>query len=337
MTIGKTILPHGLALAPMAGVTDRAMRIVCSEQGAEYAVTEMISAKALVYEQRGRPSAPAKTADLAAIGEDEEIPVAVQLFGSEPEFIAEAARLVSCGEYRGFRGKLPAAVDINMGCPVRKVVSNGEGSALMRDPEKIYRIVSAAVAASALPVTVKMRTGWDADSVNAPECAAAAEAGGAAAVTLHARTREQFYRPGIDLDVIGRVVSNVKIPVIGNGDVGCAADAIDMINKTGCAGVAVGRGAIGNPWIFKEIACAIDESGFRPPLPSERLETALRQLSLAVSEKGDRRGTAESKFALAAYLSGLHGAAAARQKLMNAPDAEAVSEVLTRFFSGIEE
>lgn len=337
MTIGKTVLPHGLVLAPMAGVTDRAMRIVCSEQGAEYAVSEMISAKALVYEQKGRPSAPAKTADLAAVGEDETIPVAVQLFGSEPEFIAEAARLVSRGAYRGFRGKLPAAVDINMGCPVRKVVSNGEGSALMRDPEKIYRIVSAAAAASALPVTVKMRSGWNADSINAPECAKAAEAGGARALVLHARTREQFYRPGIDLDVIGRVVSAVKIPVIGNGDVNCAADAIDMIKKTGCAGVAVGRGAVGNPWIFEEIACAIDGLEFRPPLPADRCNAALRQLSLAVTEKGDRRGTAESKFALSGYLYGLRGAAAARQKLMNAPDSDSVREVLTRFFSEIEE
>ncbi|MBO7376551.1 MAG: tRNA-dihydrouridine synthase family protein [Clostridia bacterium] len=292
MKIGNALLPHGLMLAPMAGVSDRSMRKICERFGAEYAVTEMISAKALVYEQLGRPSAPAKTADLAAIGEDEPLPVALQLFGSEPEFLAEAARIASRGEYRGFRGKLPCAIDINMGCPVRKVVSNGEGCSLMRDPEKIHLIVSAVSSASALPVTVKLRAGWDEDSVNAPECAAAAEAGGASAVVVHARTREQFYRPGIDPSVIRRTVEKVGIPVVGNGDVASAKDALALFRDTGCAGIAVGRGAIGNPWIFREIAAALDGESIPAPTNAERLDAALGQLEWSVGKKapaGERR------------------------------------------------
>ena len=337
MNIGQVRLSHGLMLAPMAGVSDSAMRRICAQFGAEYAVTEMISAKALVYEQKGRPSAPAKTADLAIVDEKETAPSALQLFGSEPEFLAEAARLASRGLFRGFRGRLPCAIDINMGCPVRKVVGCGEGSALMRDPEKIYRIVSAVTAASALPVTVKMRAGWDENSVNAPECAKAAEAGGAAAIVLHARTREQFYRPGIDLHVIGETVGSVGIPVVGNGDIQTPEDALEMIRETGCAGVAIGRAAIGNPWIFRAVAEAMDGLPVTQVTPEERLDAALTQLDWSVAEKGEKRGLSEIKFTLARYVSDMRGAASARSLIMNASDPRDARAVLIDFFTRQEE
>lgn len=230
----------------MAGVSDRAFRLICAENGAEYAVTEMVSAKALVYEQRGRAGTPIRTAPLCRV--DDGIPTAVQLFGAEPEFMREAARLISTGEYRGFCGRLPAAIDINMGCPVRKVTSNGEGSSLMRDPEKAAAVTAAAVegADGRMPVTVKIRAGWDSAHINAPEVARAVEAAGAAALCVHARTREQLYAPGIAPDVIARVKEAVTVPVFGNGDITTADDAMNMKKATGCDGVGIARGAIGD-------------------------------------------------------------------------------------------
>jgi len=343
VSFGKVSLAHGLMLAPMAGITDRSMRTICGMFGNEYSVSEMVSAKALVYEQASREHAPAKTADLCVIAEDEPTPCAVQLFGSEPEFIAEAARLISTGSYRAFRGRKTDAIDINMGCPVKKVVSCGEGSALMKDPEKIFAIVSAAVAASSVPVTVKIRAGWDKDSINAPECAKAAEAAGADAVCVHARTREQFYSPGIDPDVIGKVVASVGIPVFGNGDITSAYDAVRMKRETGCAGLAIARGAIGNPWLFREIADALD-SGIMPEKPQkggaspvitkeERLNAALTQLRLTVADKGEKRGTAEVKYSISLYVKGLRGAAYARERIMSAVRSSEIENALTDFFT----
>lgn len=326
--IGNTALRHGLMLAPMAGVTDLAMRKICADRGAEYAVSEMVSAKALVYEQGARATAPVKTAALCKI--DGEIPTAIQIFGSDSEFMAEAARLLSSGEYRGFCGILPAAVDINMGCPVKKVVSCGEGSALMRTPEKIYDIVSAVCRASALPVTVKLRAGWDLNSLNAPECAAAAESAGAAAVCVHARTREQFYTPGIMPEIIRFVKERVRIPVFGNGDINCAADALKMKSETGCDGFAVGRAAMGNPWIFNEISAALDGTEYVPPSAEEIAATAVEQLRRSVAEKGERQGVAEVKVTLSHYVKGLHGATRARAEIMAQSSAAAIEEALLR-------
>ena len=322
-------------LAPMAGVTDHAMRYVCAGYGAEYAVTEMVSAKALVFEQDSRPSAPIKTASLCIISPDETVPVAVQLFGSEPEFVAEAARLVSTCTYRGFSGRAPAAVDINMGCPVKKVAGNGEGSALMKDPEKIFDIVSACVKASSLPVTVKMRAGWDAEHINAAECAVAAEKAGAKAICVHARTREQFYRPGIIPEAIGSVRAAVSVPVFGNGDITDGRSALDMIAKTGCDGIAVARGAIGNPMIFREIAAALDGESYEKPSPEAVLAAALAQLDISVSDKGVRRGLCECKFTLSNYVTGRRGASSAREKIMNSSSPDEVKEILTDFFTAI--
>lgn len=317
-------------LAPMAGVTDRSMRQICGEHGAQYAVTEMVSAKALVYEQLGHPSAPVKTADLCRIAPG--IPTAVQIFGSEPEHMAEAARLISNGTYRGFSGVRPAAIDINMGCPVKKVVSCGEGSALMKDPEKIYDIVSAVVRASSLPVTVKLRAGWDSEHINAPECAAAAESAGASALCIHARTRMQFYSPGIDLSVIGNVKSRVGIAVFGNGDVNCAADAEKMRRETGCDGIAVARAAMGNPWIFDSILASFHGKDPLPsPTPEELADAALRQLRLTVADKGERRGVAEVKVTLSRYVRGIRGASQARAEMMEAMTEDAVASAIRRW------
>ena len=328
ITIGNTRLRHALMLAPMAGVTDLTMRQICAEHGAEYAVTEMVSAKALVFEQDARASAPTKTAALCKI--DAEMPTAVQIFGSESEFMAEAARLLSRGCYRGFCGVLPAAIDINMGCPVKKVVSCGEGSALMRSPEKIYDITLAVCRASALPVTVKLRAGWNSERINAPECAAAAESAGAAAVCIHARTREQFYTPGIMPEVIRRVKERVGIPVFGNGDISCAADALKMKAQTGCDGFAIGRAAMGNPWIFEEIAAALDGREYSPPSREEIAATAIRQLRMSVAEKGERQGVSEAKVTLSHYVKGLRGASSARAEIMAQHSADAVEAALLK-------
>jgi len=336
MTFADITLKHGLMLAPMAGVTDSSMRRICAEHGCDYGVSEMVSAKALVYEQNSRPSAPAKTASLCIVSPSEKMPIAIQIFGSEPEFMAEAAKLLSHGSYRGFHGVMPAAIDINMGCPVKKVVSNGEGSALMKKPEKIYDIVSAVSKASALPVTVKIRAGWDDTSLNAPECAKAAESGGAAAVCVHARTREMFYTPGILESVIRDVKDAVRIPVFGNGDITDVESAMRMLKNTGCDGLAIARGSIGNPWIFEQISAAIDGHDVFIPSLEEQLEAALSQLENTCLEKGEKRGIAEVKFALAHYVKGKRGATTARGQLMSATKKTDITNILTDFFTSKE-
>ncbi|MBR2353738.1 MAG: tRNA dihydrouridine synthase DusB [Clostridia bacterium] len=330
MRIGSLEIPYGLTLAPMAGVTDRTFRVLCRRYGAEYTVSEMVSAKALCYEQRGRKNAPSASAPLAAIGKDE-APMAVQIFGHEPEFMAEAAKmLVSC-EYRGCVSEIPpAAIDINMGCPVRKIAGNGEGSALMKDPLLAGKIVEAVVRAVSVPVTVKIRAGWDSESVNAPEMAKILESAGASAIFVHARTREQMYTPGIDLSVIERVKTSVSVPVIGNGDIYSAADACAMVEKTGCDGVMIGRGAMGNPWIFAECRAMAEGNAYETPSVSERMAVAREHLFGMISHKGERVGLAEAKKHMAWYLHGIRGAASARTEIMNSRTAEEIVCVLER-------
>lgn len=331
--IGKTYLEHGLFLAPMAGAGDSSFRGICREYGAEYTVSEMLSAKALSYEQRGRHTSVKlyKTAAIAAIT-PREAPCAVQIFGSEPSFMAEAAALLESGGYRGYGGwELPAAIDINMGCPVSKVVSNGEGSALMRDPALVGRIVKAVSRAVRIPVTVKIRAGWDRQSINAPEIAAIAEANGAAAVCVHARTRDEMYAPGADWGIIKKVKEAISIPVIGNGDIYSAADARQMMESTGCDGVAVARGALGCPWLFGEIKAALTGENYSSPSLEVRLSLALRHAGDMIEKKGERQGMAEARAHLAWYIRGIPGAAAARDEIMRAPDIGAVEEI----FSGL--
>lgn len=332
LQIGSVTLPHGLLLAPMAGVTDACFRAVCRRFGAEYTVSEMISAKALVYEQNGRASAPVRTAPLAHI-EPPEMPTAVQLFGAEPDFMAEAARLLSSGAYRGAGGVRPVAIDLNMGCPVHKVVANGEGAALMRDPARAAAIVRAVKAATDLPVTVKMRAGWDAAHKNAPEFAKAMEAAGADMICVHGRTRDQFYAPASDNAVIAAVKKAVRVPVVGNGDLFSPADVLHILKETGCDGVMLARGVLGDPFLFAAVRAAMDGTPYAPPTPRERLETALAQAADMVARRGARVGITEARKHMAWYCKGLAGAAAVRHALMNAGSLDEFRAAFSRLLS----
>lgn len=329
--IGKFRLEKGLCLAPLAGVSDRTFRRMARRYGAEYTVSEMVSAKALCYEQNcRRPATEARirTAPLAAVLR-EEAPMAVQLFGAEPEFMARAAKMLESGEYLGASGEIPpAAIDINMGCPMAKIVSNGEGSALMRDPERAAAIVRAVSDAVKLPVTVKIRSGWDAEHINAVEFAKRMEQAGARMIVVHGRTREQMYAPVADWEIIRRVREAVSIPVVGNGDIFCAEDALCMMERTGCHGVMVARGAQGNPWIFREIASAMEGRECPPPTARERIEAAMEHAADLVREKGERIGTSEARKHMAWYTRGLRGSAAVRGRLITATSLAEIRELL---------
>lgn len=321
-------------LAPLAGVSDRTFRRICRECGAEYTVSEMISAKALCYDQLSKKKRPedSATLELATIYK-KETPVAVQLFGREPMYMADAAKMIEELSYNGcISDTAPAAIDINMGCPVKKITANGEGSALMKEPELAARIVREMVKAVKLPVTVKIRAGWD--SVTAPEFAKRIEDAGAAAICVHARTKERLYLPGIDLGVIEDTKRSVSIPVIGNGDIYSAEDALRMLDATGCDGVMVARGALGNPWIFSEILAALDGKDYAPPSGFDRLEKAKEQLVAMLSDKPERRAVAEAKKHVAWYIKGIRGAAEARNAIMIAETPECMLEILTELQRG---
>ena len=329
ITIQNMTLPHGLALAPLAGVSDRAFRRVCRACGADLTVSEMVSAKALCYEQRQKgDKIRSVSGQLASVMADE-LPMAVQIFGCEPDFMAEAARMLEANQYVGCISRVPpSAIDINMGCPVRKVTANGEGSALLKNPKLAGEIVRAVVGAVSLPVTVKIRAGWDAQSINAPEVAKILEDAGASMICVHARTREQMYEPGVDRSVIAAVKRAVSIPVLGNGDIYTAADALSMMEETGCDGVMIARGAMGNPWVFSEICAALEGRSFTMPTLSQRFEVALTQVREMIEEKGERVGVAEAKKHLSWYCHGVEGAAAARGRLMQAATYEEMAAIL---------
>ena len=329
VTFGNVTLPHGLALAPLAGVSDRAFRRVCRTCGADFTVSEMVSAKALCYEQRKKTVGERSVSGQLASVMREELPMAVQIFGSEPDFMAEAARMIQANEYIGCMSEVPpSAIDINMGCPVKKVTGNGEGSALLKSPKLIGEIVAAVVKAVSIPVTVKIRAGWDSTSINAPEVAKIIEDAGASMITVHARTREQMYEPGVDRSVITAVKRAVSIPVLGNGDIYTAADALSMMAETGCDGVMIARGAMGNPWVFSEICAALDGRDYTPPPMAERFEVALEQVREMIAEKGERIGVAEAKKHLSWYCHGIDGAAAARGRLMQATSFDELAVIL---------
>ena len=315
--IGNLELKHGLMLAPMAGFTDRGMRIVCRNMGAEYLVTEMVSAKAVVYNDE-------KTHLLARILPDE-APCALQIFGSEPDVMARAAKILSRGEEGGV---VPAAIDINMGCPVPKVFKNGDGSALMKTPEKIRDIVRAVKGATDLPVTVKIRAGVDLDHINAVDCALMAEDGGADLITVHGRTRVEMYSGKANREIIKNVKKSVHIPVIANGDVSSGEDALNMLRESCADGIMVGRAAIGNPFIFAEITAALEGREYKAPPLDERADTALLQLRLAIEEKGEAVAVREARKQIALYLHSFRGAAQARAEINRAETYRDVQKAL---------
>ena len=299
MKIGNVKINGYAALAPMAGVTDRAFRELCVSFGAAYVVGEMVSSKGLTYGSE-------KSAELLGLS-DEERPAAVQLFGYEPDVMARAARFSL--RYR------PEIIDINMGCPAPKIAGNGSGAALMKNPALCGEIVKAVSSAVDVPVTVKIRKGWDSGSVNAVEVAQICEKNGAAAITVHGRTREQQYAPPADWDIIREVKRSVGIPVIGNGDITSAADAAKMYEHTGCDLVMVGRGALGNPWIFREINSLIGYD--RPSLPvshAERITVLLRHVRMMCEYKGEKIAMSEARKHAAWYFKGMKGAAELRRR-----------------------
>lgn len=298
LKIGSVTLKNNLILAPMAGVSDLPFRVLCKEQGAGLVCMEMISAKAILYGNR-------HTDDLMASSPGER-PVSLQLFGSDPDIMADMAQRIEDRPFDIF--------DINMGCPVQKVVKNGEGSALMKDPEKVFSIVSSMVRKVQKPVTVKIRKGWDDGHVNAVEIAKIAEQAGASAIAVHGRTREQLYSGKADWDIIRQVKEAVKIPVIGNGDIVDPASAEDMIRQTGCDGIMIGRGARGNPWIFRRIL-EYRRTGTDPGQPDFETVRAeiLRQARMAVDLKGERTAMSEMRKHVAWYTAGMPHSAALRR------------------------
>lgn len=303
LKIGNLALCRGLFLAPMAGYTDRAMRVVSRVCGAEFSTTEMVSAKAVVYGDK-------KTQKLARIAPDEGF-VALQIFGSEPEIMAEAAASLQSG-YAEDGYVPPVAIDINMGCPVNKVFGNGEGSALMKNPALIHDIVRAVRRAISIPVTVKLRSGVDSSHINAVECALAAEEAGASLVCVHGRTRAQLYGGLADREIIKNVKSALHIPVIANGDIVSSESALAMLRDTGADGISIGRGAVGNPFIFREITAALEGKEYSAPTLEEKKHMALEELRLAVLDKGEAFAIPEARKKIALYFKGFRGSAALR-------------------------
>lgn len=315
LTIGNVTLDNNIILAPMAGVTDLPFRLLCKEQGAGLVCMEMISAKAILYKNKN-------TEALMEI-HPQETPVSLQLFGSDPAILSEMAKQI---EERPF-----AVLDINMGCPVPKVVNNGEGSALMKNPKLVGEIVSAVVKAVHKPVTIKIRSGFDADHINAVEIAKIIEASGAAAVAVHGRTREQFYAGDADWEIIAKVKDAVSIPVIGNGDVTDGKSAADMLQKTGCDGIMIGRAARGNPWIFREIASYL-EGGTTPPSVSktERKETMFRHAKLQMEYKGEYTGVREMRKHISWYTAGMPHSARLRDAVNAVENFAALEELIEK-------
>ena len=303
MRLGNIALPVGAGLSPMAGVTDAAMRLLCGEQGAAWSVSEMLSAKGWIYSQGKNREARELLTRLPGEGVG-----GLQLFGREPELMAEAARLLGGAGFEFF--------DLNFGCPAPKITGNGEGSALMREPELIGRIVRAVADAADRPVTVKIRAGWNRMEINAVEVAKICEQAGAAAIAVHGRTRAQQYAGQADWNVIRAVKRGVSVPVIGNGDVRGGADALRMMEETDCDGVLVGRAAQGNPWIFKQILYKL-ETGKDLPKPSiqEVADMVLRHAKMQLEVKGEYIGIREIRKHAAWYTSGYKNSSKLRGKI----------------------
>lgn len=302
MKIDSLKIEPAVFLAPMAGVSDYPYRQLVREMGVELIYTEMVSSKGYQYANK-------KTIELIEFNKGENGKIAVQIFGEDPSFMAEAAKGIS----EEFDIDI---IDINMGCPARKIIKNGAGSALMKDSNLSFEIINAVVRASKVPVTVKIRSGWDKDNINAVEIAKTAEAAGAAAVAVHGRTRNQFYKGKADWDIIKRVVDSVAIPVIGNGDIFSAKDAEAIFEKTNCDGIMIGRGAQGNPWIFKEIMKYLNTGKLvDPPSNPEKIEMSLRHLQLAVNYYGEKKAIPIMRKHISWYLKGMPNASEIKNKV----------------------
>jgi tRNA-dihydrouridine synthase B len=320
MQIGNVRLVNPVIAAPMAGFTDQAYRLLVKRFGCALVYSEMVSDLGLVYDQ-------SKTKRMLQI-DPAERPVSVQLFGSDPKAMQQAARLA-------YELSACEIIDINMGCPTPKIVKNGEGSALMRNIPLAAEIVQAVVEAVPVPVTVKMRKGWDDAHVAAVALAQAVEKAGAQAVAVHGRTREQFYSGQADWDTIRQVCQAVSIPVIGNGDIVQPEDAVAMMQATGCQAVMVGRGALGRPWLLRQIVELLTTGAYSPePALAERGEIALEHLRLAVALKGEAQAVREMRKTLAAYVKGLPQAARTREAINRADSASALQAVLMNVFAG---
>lgn len=316
LNIGGLQLDTPFVLAPLAGITDKAMRSLCAKHGASLVYTEMVSGKGLWYGDR-------KSRKLLEIGDDEG-PVAFQLFGSDPEVMAFAAK--------DLRDEANPILDLNVGCPVPKIVKNGEGSALLKNLDLLYDIVESMVKNAGKPVTAKIRMGFEKGQNTAVETAKALEAAGASAVAVHGRTREQYYEGKADWQVIADVKAAVSVPVIGNGDVMTGKDAVDMLEQTGCDGVMIARGALGNPWIFSEAAALWKEEELpKPPTDEQRLRMLIKHLDMIIEDKGERIAVREIRKHVGWYIKGMHGAAAFRRQVNQIDDAQQMKAAINSF------
>ncbi len=317
LKIGNIDIKNRVFLAPMAGVTDMVFRVICRQMGAGLVYSEMVSAKGLYYKDK-------KTEELMIVDERER-PVSLQIFGSDVDVMKKVT--YDCLNKRDDID----IIDINMGCPTPKIVKNGDGSALMKEPRLIGEIVKGVVSVSNKPVTIKIRAGWDDSCINAVEIAKIIEDNGASAIAVHGRTREQFYSGTADWNIIRKVKENTTIPIIGNGDICSPEDSINMIEQTGCDAVMIGRGSRGNPWLFKRTV-ALLENGVHLPPPSEeeRIDTCLEHLRLLCNLKGDRIGVKEMRKHIAWYIKGMRDSAEIRNKINTIADKEQMeNELLT--------
>ncbi|MDD6355413.1 MAG: tRNA dihydrouridine synthase DusB [Oscillospiraceae bacterium] len=311
MKIGNLKFDHIAFLAPMAGIADRAFRELCVQHGAAYTVTEMVSSKGLTMGDK-------KSAQLLTIGSER--PCGAQIFGDDPETMAQAAK--KCLAFS------PEIIDINMGCPAPKIASNGGGASLMKNPQLAYEITKAVAEAVPVPVTVKIRKGWDDDSINAVQMAALAEKAGAAAVTVHGRTKEQMYSGKVDYDIIAEVKKAVSIPVIGNGDITDEQSATMMMEKTNCDAIMIGRGALGNPWLFSRINAYFDECRVLPtPTITQKMVTMLGHVQKIIEYKGEYIGMREARHHAGYYTKGLRGGATLRREICQMEHFEQLQEL----------